>query len=91
MKAFYVHDENKQMDLMVVPDTDNIVAVDRNVMEEFIAVEPDFSKYSGDRLNDLPPETLGVVVATRKPDGDVCIVEEALWQQRMALHLGGAG
>lgn len=87
MKAFFVHDEKKQTDLMVVPETDNMVAVNQKVLEEFIAVEPDFTKYSGERLNDLPPETLGVVVATRKSDGDVCIVEEALWQQRMTFHL----
>lgn len=91
MKAFFVHDKEKQVDLMAVPETDILVAVDRKVMEEFIAVEPDFSKYSGERLNNLPPETLGVIVATRKTDGDVCILEEALWQQRMARHLGSTG
>lgn len=91
MKAFFVHDKNKDLDVMVVPETDNLVAVNRKVMEEFISVEPDFSKYAGDRLNELPPETIGVVVATRKSDSDVCIVEETLWQQRMAFHLGGAG
>jgi len=50
-------------------------------------VEPDFSKYAGDPLNETPPEALGVIVATRESDGDVCIVEEALWQQRMLFHL----
>lgn len=90
MKAFFVHDQKKQVDLMAVPETDNFVAVDREVMEEFIAVEPDFSKYSGDHLNNLPPEALGVIVATRRTDGDVCILEETLWQQKMAKHLGSA-
>jgi hypothetical protein len=59
-------------------------------MEEFIAVAPDFSKYTGDPLNSRPPEALGLLVATRKTDGDVCIVEDRVWQQRMAVHLGGA-
>lgn len=88
MKAFFVHDKNKQTDLMVVPETDNMVAVTQKILEEFIAVEPDFAKYNGDCLNSLPPDTLGIVVATRKSDGDVCIIEEALWQQRMVYHFG---
>ena len=91
MKAFFVHDKKKEMDFMVVPEMDNRVSVSREIMEEFIAVEPDFSKYPGESQNQLPPETLGLVVATRKSDGDVCIVEEALWQQRMSYHLGGGG
>lgn len=88
MKAFFVHDKNKQTDLIVVPEKDNMVAVNQKILEEFIAVAPDFSKYPGDPLNSLPPETLGIVVATRKSDGDVCIIEEALWQQRMVYHFG---
>ncbi len=89
MKAFFIHDEKKQVDFMVVPETDSRVDVSRKIMEEFIAVAPDFSKYPGASLNQLPPETFGLVVATRKSDGDVCIVEEDLWQQRMSFHLGG--
>ena len=91
MKAFFVHDEETDKDLMAVPETDSLVMVDRRVMEEFIAVAPDFSKFSGKRLNDQAPESVGVVVATRKPDMDVCIIEEALWRQRMAFHLDGSG
>ena len=89
MKAFFVFDEKKDEDLVVIPEIDTMVAVSREIMEEFIAVTPDFSKCSGDRLNEMPPESLGVVVAMRKTDGDVCIVEEALWRQRMAAILGG--
>lgn len=88
MKAFFVHDKNKQSDLMVVPETDSMVPVNRKILEEFIAVAPDFAKYTGEKLNRLPPDTLGIVVATRKPEGDVCIIEEALWQQRMGYHFG---
>jgi len=87
MKAFFVYDVKQQKDIMVVPQKDIAITVDRSVMEEFIAVEPDFSKYAGDPLNETPPEALGVIVATRESDGDVCIVEEALWQQRMLFHL----
>lgn len=91
MKAFFVHDEGADRDLMVVPETDCLVTVDRNVMEEFIAVSPDFSKFSGEPLDHQVPESVGVVVATRKADMDVCIIEEALWQQRMAFYLDGSG
>jgi hypothetical protein len=88
MKAFFIHDTNKQLDLMAIPETDYVVPVDRVVMEAFIAVAPDFSRYTGQRLNGLPPETFGRIVATRETDGDVCIVEESLWGRRMAHHLG---
>jgi len=88
MKAFFIHDEKKQSDMLVVPETDNIVSMSREVMEAFIAVKPDFSTFSGERLNGLPPETLGRVVATRKSESDVCILDESIWKQRMAVHLG---
>lgn len=91
MKAFFVHDQETDKDMMVVPETDSLVTVDRSVVEEFIGVSPDFSKYSGDRLGVQAPESIGLVVATRKSDMDVCIIEEALWQQRMAYYLDGPG
>ena len=88
MMAFFIHDAKKQSDLMVVPEIDAMVPVNRSVMEAFIAVAPDFSGYTGQRLNGLPPEAFGQIVATRKADGDVCIVATSLWRQRMAYHLG---
>jgi hypothetical protein len=91
MKAFFVHDKQTHKDVMVVPEIDSLVTVDRKVMEEFIAVAPDFSKFSGECLNKRAPENIGQVVATRKADMDVCIIEKVLWQQRMAFYLDGAG
>lgn len=91
MKAFFVHDQESEKDLMAVPETDRLVTVDRSVMEEFIGVSPDFSKFTGDPLNGKAPESLGMVVATRKSEMDVCIVEEALWQKRMAFYLDFPG
>ena len=52
---------------------------------------PDFSKYSGEQLNAQAPESIGLVVATRKSDMDVCIIDEVLWQRRMAFYLDGPG
>ena len=91
MKAFFVHDEETEKDLMVVPETDTLVTVDRNVMEEFIAVEPDFAEFTGEPLEKKAPESIGRVVATRKSDMDVCIIEASLWWRRMAFHLDSAG
>ncbi len=91
MKAFIVHDRDKDQDVMVVPETDCLVIVNRSVMEEFIGVAPDFSKFTGERLNAQAPESIGLIVATRKSDMDVCIIEEALWQKRMAFYLDGPG
>ena len=90
MKAFIVHDVQKQKDLLVIPAADVSTAVDRAIMEEFIAVKPDFARFSGASLNGLPVETFGRVIASRATDGDVCIVDQSLWQQRMAFHLTGA-
>ncbi len=89
MQAFIVHDAKKQQDLLVVPERDRSVAVDRVIMEEFIAVKPDFTRFEGASLNGLPVETFGHIIASRSTEGDVCIVDEMLWQQRMAAHLGG--
>ncbi len=87
MKAFFIHDEKKQSDMMVIPEKDYMVPMSRATMETFISVAPDFSGFAGERLNGMPPETFGKIVATRNSDGDVCILDESLWQQRMAHHL----
>lgn len=88
MIAYFVHDEKKQSDLLVVPETDALIPVNRSILEAFISVGPDFSKIAGRRLNGLQPESFGKIVATRKSDGDVCILLEPLWRQRMTVHLG---
>jgi glutamate-1-semialdehyde aminotransferase len=89
MKAFFVHDANKEKDLLVLPEMDRSVDVDRDILEVFISVKPDVTTIGGTALNGLPVETFGRIIASRSPDGDVCIVDEGLWQQRMAAYLGG--
>ncbi|MBR9981309.1 MAG: hypothetical protein KFF50_09810 [Desulfatitalea sp.] len=88
MQAYLVHDSRKQKDMMVLPETDRLVPVDRKVMENFIAVKPDFDQWSGAPLNGLAPATFGRVFASRQVQEDVCIIDEALWHQRMTFHLG---
>lgn len=88
MRAFFVYDEKKDKDLLVIPDTDVLAEVDRSVMEIFIDVKPDFTAIRGSRLNQLSPEAFGRIVAARDDDGDVCIAEPGLWPGRMKFHLG---
>ena len=89
MQVYYVYDEKKDDDFMVIPEKDCLLPVDRNLMETFISVKPDFSKLEGQDLKGLPPATMGTVVASRNEDGDVCVVDMPLWHQRMAALLGG--
>lgn len=88
MQAYYVYDEKKDADVMVIPEMGCMLDVNRHMMTNFISVKPDFSQWQGQDLNGLPPEAMGVVVATRNEDGDVCILEMSLWHERMAFHLG---
>ena len=88
MIAYYVHDDKKEADLIVLPDPGCTVSVTRERMEDFISVNPDFSKWSGNSCSDLAPEDFGVVVATREDTGDVCVINHDLWRQRMQYYLG---
>lgn len=88
MRAYFVHDPNKAQDHMVLPDKDLLLPADGRIMSDFISPCPDFSLWNGQKLNGLPPESFGRVLATREEAGDVCIMEEPLWQQRMTFHLG---
>ncbi|MGB5984015.1 MAG: hypothetical protein WBG37_01825 [Desulfobacterales bacterium] len=87
MDAFYVHDPRKKDDLIILPQSSCSVTVDAQRLREFIGAKPDFAQWSGDACGNLRPEDFGKVVATRAADGDVCILEAELWQQRMAHYL----
>lgn len=88
MRAFLVYDVKKDKDLLVIPDTDVLAEVDRDIMAIFIDVKPDFAAIKGSRLKQLSPDAFGCIVATRDDDGDVCIADPALWPDRMRFHLG---
>lgn len=88
MQAFFVHNQEQLSDLFVTPEKDQMVSADKNKMFQFISAQPDFSQWQGEPLNSSPPDALGVVVASRQDDGDVCIIDEALWQERMTFLLG---
>ena len=87
MIAYYVHDEKKQEDLIVIPEMGCAIAVTKKAFEEFISVNPVFAKWSGDSCDTLSPESFGTVVATREEGGDVCILKEDIWRERMAHYM----
>ena len=88
MIAYFVHDDDKDHDLLVLPEMGCQVAVNAAIMEKFIAVNPEFATLSGDACGDVKPEDFGTVVATREEGGDVCILNPELWRRRMEHYMG---
>ena len=88
MIAYYVYDEAKAKDLVIIPEMACAVAVDEKVMADFIGATPIFAAWSGDACEIVAPEDFGLVIATREETGDVCVLKADLWQERMAHHLG---
>jgi hypothetical protein len=88
MIAYFVHDTKKARDTIYLPDAGCFVPVDRNAMERFISVKPDFANWTGQACAFVEPEEFGTVVATRDDQGDVCIARQDLWRERMFANLG---
>lgn len=92
MIAYYVHDEKKGEDSVVLPDMGCSVPVTAQIMKNFIGVHTDFSTWTGDACGCLSIEDFGTVIASRQSGGDVCVVNKSLWEKRMNYHLsGGSG
>ena len=88
MLAYFVHDKRKTQDTIYLPDLGCFVPVDKSAMERFISVKPDFANWTGQACAVVEPEEFGTVVATRDDQGDVCIVRQDLWRERMFANLG---
>ncbi len=88
MLAYFVHDEDNQNDVIVIPDMNCIVGVDAERFETFISAKPNFAEWSGDAC-DLAPEDLGNVVATRDEFGDICVLDDDAWRSRVDCYSGG--
>jgi hypothetical protein len=88
MIAYFVHDSKKASDTIYLPALNCFVSVDKAAMERFISVKPDFANWTGQACSFLKPEEFGTVVATRDDQGDVCIVQQDLWRERMFANLG---
>ena len=87
MIAYYVHDEKKNDDVIMMPDMACAVTVDKDKLEAFISPAPAFAKWSGNTCVDVRPEDFGTVIATREEGGDVCVLEQKIWQARMEHYL----
>jgi hypothetical protein len=88
MIAYFVHDSRKTQDTIYLPDLGCFVPVDPKAMERFISVKPDFANWTGPACAAVAPEEFGTVIATRDDQGDVCIVRQELWRERMLANLG---
>ena len=88
MMAHFVHDRKKVRDTIYLPGLGCFIPVDKTAMERFISVEPDFANWRGQACALVNPEEFGTVVATRDDQGDVCIVQQDLWRERMFANLG---
>ena len=88
MIAYFVHDERKKQDTIYLPDLGCLVPAGKAVLERFIAVKPDFGNWTGQACAFVKPEEFGTVIATRDDQGDVCIVHQDLWRERMFANMG---
>jgi hypothetical protein len=88
MIAHFVHDRKKARDTIYLPDLGCFIPVDNNAMKRFISIKPDFANWTGQACTLVNPEEFGTVVATRDDQGDVCIVRQDLWRERMFANLG---
>ncbi len=87
MIAYLVHDTRKNSDQFILPQMGCAVAVTPGRFETFISPAPGFAEWSGDACGDVAPEDFGTVVATREEPGDVCILDDDLWRERMDFYL----
>ena len=87
MLAYFVHDPKKEGDLIIIPGICCSVRVDAERFESFISPTADFAAWTGDTC-ELPPEDFGKVIATRDDDGDVCVLDQALWRSRLGSYSG---
>jgi hypothetical protein len=88
MIAYYVHDGKKENDVIVIPDRECAVPVDRERLEAFISVDPVFASWSGNACGVVSAEDFGAVIATRDDNGDVCVIDQERWRKRMEYYLG---
>ena len=88
MIAYYVHDDKKENDVIVIPNRECAVPVDRERLEAFISVDPVFASWPGNACGVVSTEDFGVVIATRDDNGDVCVIDPERWRERMEYYLG---
>ena len=87
MIAYFVHDKKEKTDIIVLPEMGCSVPMDEAGLKNFISVNPDFQGLSGDACGQMKPEDYGTIVATRDECGDVNVIKETLWQDRLNHYL----
>jgi hypothetical protein len=87
--AYFVYNKQDQNDIIVIPDIGCRVPVDADRLQTFISVRPDFKEWSGNACDHMAAQDFGTILATRDDCGDVNIVNEKLWRERMGHYLGG--
>jgi hypothetical protein len=88
MMAYLVTNRQDRQDTIVLPELGCRVAVDRDRMQAFISVNPEFGSWSGDSCEGMAPEDFGVIIANRDDCGDVRIFKEDLWREKIEYYLG---
>ena len=63
--------------------------MDRKRLEAFISVDPVFASWPGEACGLVSPADFGIVIATRDDGGDVCVIDQKRWRERMEYYLGG--
>ena len=88
MMAYFVHNKDTDSDLIYLPNTHCFVSVDRERLEAFISVDPDFASWTGEKCEMIAPEEFGGVIASREDKCDVNVLDPEIWRERMMKHLG---
>lgn len=86
MIAYFVHNSETDTDTVYLPERQRCYTVNSTRAMEFIAAEPDFTSWT--KGIEIPPEDFGGVIAFRDNKGGMIVLNEELWQQRLAAHLG---
>ena len=87
MIAYFVHQADNNVDHIVLPDMGCAVRVTPDAIRQFIAVNPEFTKWTGDACDYMEPDAFGDIIATRTQGEDVCILKNDLWRERLLHYL----
>lgn len=86
MIAYCVQKDNTPM--IVIPDTDQVLPLDRKRLEVFISVSPCFKGWIGTHHENLDVGDFGMRIATRDDAGDITVQDDTRWQALLETCLG---
>lgn len=85
MTGYYL--SKGHQDTVVVPERGLATRVDRAVLRQFLADDPEFSTWQGEPLGGRPLEEFGTVLATREDAAPPTIMDQARWNDRVMAQL----